>query len=405
MTGAFLKDIRVLDFGQFIAGPYCANLLGALGADVIRVERFAGASDRTLLGFDDDETKDGALYSCVNTNKRSLALDLLAENSREITDKLLLRADIIVANMPGAILKMIGIDQDRLNKIGCDAILVTCSAFGGEGEQKEKLGFDGLGQALSGAMHMTGDNGDPRKAYVHYVDFFTAAMSAVGAVVALREREMGGLAHHVETSLLGSALAMMNGTLAEEAVRNVNRIGSGNLAQAAAPANVYATKDGNILLQIIGFSMFKRWAKLVGKPEWITDARCATDIKRAEHPEVEAEAKNWFAQYTNEEALAKLADYKLSAGPICSPRETLQHSDVLNGDFMAPGLDPSGEYNIPIARSPVKFSGVHLVESPQSPKLGGQTAEILQELDFDGDDIRRFADNGLIQMPGELAHA
>jgi len=174
--------------------------------------------------------------------------------------------------------------------------------------------------------------------------------------------------------------------------------------QAAAPANVYPTKDGNILLQIVGFSMFKRWAKMVGKPEWITDVKYATDIKRAEHTEVDAEAKKWFAQYTNEEALAKLSEFKLSAGAILSPRETLEEPNVVNGDFLASGTDPGGDLEIPIARAPIKFSGTHLAESSQSPRLGDETQEILLELDFSDSDIRRFADEGLIQMAREMAH-
>ncbi|RZM20901.1 MAG: CoA transferase, partial [Sphingomonas sp.] len=156
-----LSGIRVLDFGRYIAGPYCAALLADYGADVIRIERIGGNEDRFTVPVADDGS--GAAFLQLNRNKRSLALSLGSETGRAIVRRLVSTADIVVANMPADALAKAGLDLASLRAIKPDIILVTASAFGDEGPMAGRVGFDAVGQAMSGAVHLTGTPDQPHR--------------------------------------------------------------------------------------------------------------------------------------------------------------------------------------------------------------------------------------------------
>ncbi|HYN58419.1 MAG TPA: CoA transferase [Rubrivivax sp.] len=149
-----LTGVRVLDFGRFIAGPYCAALLGDLGADVFRIERVEGGEDRSVPPVAD--TGDGGLYLQMNRNKRCLTLDLASPAGRRIVRQLVETADVVIANLPPATLRQLGLDYDTLSTLNPRIVLATATAYGPGGPYSEQAGFDAIGQALSGAMFMSG---------------------------------------------------------------------------------------------------------------------------------------------------------------------------------------------------------------------------------------------------------
>ena len=173
-----LEGIRVLDFGRYIAGPFCATLLGDMGAEVIRVEKVDGSEDRFLSPV--TEQGDGALFMQMGRNKLSLTLNPMKPEGREIVKKLVATADVVVANLPPDTLKTMGLDYDSLKAIKPDIILTMISAFGTGGPYQNRVGFDGLGQAMSGNMYLSGTPDQPVKAYAPYVDYGTASLSAFG---------------------------------------------------------------------------------------------------------------------------------------------------------------------------------------------------------------------------------
>jgi crotonobetainyl-CoA:carnitine CoA-transferase CaiB-like acyl-CoA transferase len=154
MTNHLLSGIRVLDFGRYIAGPYCATLLGEYGADVIRIEKRTGGEDRYIAPI--AASGEGGMFMQINRNKRSLTLDPLTPEGKKVVAKLVRSADIVVANLPEPALKQMGLDYDTLKAIKPDIILVTSSAFGSSGPLAKNVGFDGVAQAMSGVVYMTG---------------------------------------------------------------------------------------------------------------------------------------------------------------------------------------------------------------------------------------------------------
>jgi len=177
-----LQGIRVLDFGRYIAGPYCATLLAEYGAEVIRIEKREGSEDRFVAPV--GEGGEGALFLQMNRNKLSLTVDPMCDEGREVVRRLVRTADVVVANLPHQSLVAMGLDDATLRAIKPDLILTTSSAFGSAGPMAKYVGFDGVGQAMSGAVYMTGEPGQPYRAAVNWVDFGTALHCAFGTLAA-----------------------------------------------------------------------------------------------------------------------------------------------------------------------------------------------------------------------------
>lgn len=328
-----LEDIRVLDFGRYIAGPYCAALLGDLGAEVIRIERLSGSEDRFVHPLKDDGGE-GAMFMQMNRNKKGMTLNPTKEGSDEIVKKLVESADVVVANLPPQTLKRMGIDYETISKYNPGIILTTVSAFGAGGPYSERVGFDGVGQAMSGAAYLTGNDDEPIKAYSPYIDYGTASLTAMGTLAAIIERGKTGKGQIVEGALFATSLAFMNTHLIEQSITKRNRKAIGNRSPYAGPVDMVQTKDGWIVVQVLGDTLFKRWAVLLKAEEFLNDKRFNSDINRGINGELlSKKTSEWASQYTNDEALALLAEASVPAGPVNDLQAALDDPHVKEMNF------------------------------------------------------------------------
>lgn len=397
MTQQILAGYRVLDFGHFIAGPYCGALLGDYGADVVRMERLQGASDRYIQPVGEEPESEGAVYLQANRNKRSLALDPFSDGGRAVIRRMVANADVVIANFPPKTLEALGLDYASLCAVKPDIVLSTCNAFGSQGAALNRPGFDGIGQAMSGAMQMTGDNGEPRKAYAHYVDFSTATMSAFGIVMALMHRDSTGEGQHIEASLLGTAVAIMNAGVIEQKLLDTQRRGSGNLAQLAGPADVFRTADGWVLLQVLGDSMFRRWCRLVGKEEWIGDPRFSDDRERGAQAGLLSETMSaWTATRTSEECLAALQELGLPSGPVHDFQQVLDDPLIQSqGFFEEQSFAGLGSY--PVVSGAMRLSQTPAQLQRPAPQLGEHTTQVLIDYGFTSGEIATLQADQIIK--------
>lgn len=379
---SLLTGFRVLDIGRFIAGPYCAALLGDLGADVIRIERVEGGEDRRLPPVAD--TGDGGVYLQMNRNKRGLTLDLAHPEGRAIMRRLLGGADVLVANLPPATLRQLGLDWDTVSALNPRLVLATVSAYGPGGPLSAQAGFDSIGQAMSGAMYLSGQPDAPVRIAAPYVDVCTAQALATGVLAALWARERSGRGQQVEGALLRTALVVGNATLIEQAIRAPHRVPQGNRGFVAAPSDVFRAADGWLLVQTIGQPMFERWCGVVGRPELTADPRFADDEQRGRHSAaISAVMADWCAARPRDEVLAALAAAKIPAAPVLSPQQALDDAHIRAAGLLPERPIAGSAQRAPIAPHPVTLSGEAADFRRPAPALGEHTDPILSELGFD----------------------
>ena len=392
---SILEGTRVLDFGRYIAGPFCGMLLADLGADVIRVEKVDGSEDRYTTPVTPDGQ--GSLFMALNRNKRGFTLNPRKPGGQDVLRRLVATADVVIANLPPATVASMGLDYESLTRVKPDIVLTTSTAYGASGPYANRVGFDGVAQAMSGNMHMTGHPDEPMKNYFPYVDYTTGTLNAFATLAALMHRTNTGEGQHVEGCLLASALTVANGSLIEEAVLRKDRVASGNRGQTAAPSDAFPTRDGWVLVSVVGNPLFERWARLMGEERWLTDPRYATDETRGDHAvEISARMSAWTRGRTTAEVVAELEAARIPCGEVLKPAETLANEQVVEQGFFVPTDYPGLSTPAPVARMPVDFSKADTPVRTRAPTLGEHTREVMLELGYGDGEIEGLREGRVI---------
>ncbi|MGB3354128.1 MAG: CoA transferase [Mycobacterium sp.] len=391
-----LDGVRVLDFGRFIAAPWCSALLADMGADVVRIEKREGGEDRWVQSV--TESGEGGTYLQCNRNKRSLTLDTTTDDGKAITRKLVARSDIVVANMPAAGMRANGLDYETLREVRQDIILASATAYGEGGPYSDRIGFDGAGQVMSGAVSRQGLPEQPIRTVVPYADFGTALTLTIGVMMALYHRDRTGEGQHVEGALLPTAMMLSNAFLIERDLLGTDKPRMGNQGTSVAPCDLYKTSDGGwVLLQIAGRPMFKRWCRLVERAEWVDDPRFAGDDLRWENGDVLNEAMaQWCADKTKAEVLELLEAAKLPAAPMNSTQEVLDDPHVAAMGYLQRVPFPGAPHDVPIIETPFRLSATPGAIRRRAPLLGEHTDEVLNEVGYTAADIAGLRDRHVV---------
>jgi len=404
-VGKPLQDVTVVDVTANIAGPSVTMILGDLGAEVIKVERPGRGDDARGMG--PHIGGESCYFLNINRNKKSVAIDIRTPQGRDLMYRLIEQADVFVENFRYGKAEQLGFGYERLKQLNPSLVYCTISAYGQAGPEREKPGYDGLLQARTGIMTVTGAPGGPSvRAGVSILDQGSALWAAVGVLAALYERRSTGKGQRVTASLFETGLSWVGYHLLAYLAtgQEPEKMGAGHAA--FAPYDAYPTADEELLIGISNDNLFAKLAAALGKEEWLADERYATNLSRVRHrKELDREIIRILQTRTSAEWLERLS----AAGVPCS-RVTRIGSLLDDPQVEAVGMLQEVEHptlgNVRLPRLPVQLSesAVGITSSP--PLLGQHTEEVLAErLGLTQEQMERLKEQRIIQTQPETSMA
>lgn len=384
-----LDGLTVLDLSRILAGPTCTQLLGDLGADVIKIENPASNGDDTrswgppyVQDAKGDDTDLSAYFNCANRNKRSVAVDIATSEGQQIIHKLAARADILIENFkPGGLAKY-GLDFAAISQIAPDLIYCSISGYGQTGPNRSKPGYDLMAQGYGGIMSLTGaPDGEPMKVGVGIADVMCGMYASSAILAALHHRTKTGEGQQIDLSLVDTQIAW----LINEAT---NYLTSGNVPQRRgnghpniAPYQVFACTDGHVIVAVGNDGQFRRFAAFLGHEDWADDPRFATNPARLEHRvALTGVISAAIARHSVDDNIAGLEAARVPVGPIYTLDRVFATDQVAARDMQVTMQTQTGD-DVPLVGNPIRFSRTPVEYRHAPPHFGQHTDEVLSELD------------------------
>jgi crotonobetainyl-CoA:carnitine CoA-transferase CaiB-like acyl-CoA transferase len=391
-----LEGVKVVDLTNVMAGPYCAMVLGDLGADVIKIESLPEGGDGSRR-FDPQVNGESYCFAVLNRNKRSIALDLKDPRGKEVFWKLVADADIVMENFRPGVVKRLGIDYEKVREVKPDIIYASMSGFGQTGPYSSKGGFDIIAQGMSGIMMMTGaPGGRPAKVGIAMNDISSGVTALYGILGAFIGRLRHGTGQYLETSLLEAGLAWTQWEFGAWAGAGEVPTATGTRHRRTAPYQAYRTKDGYVT---VGAGSDKLWrafcTQVCEKPEWLDDPRYAVNTSRVENvEELERDIEEILTTQNTAHWVEKLDAAKVPGGPVYTYEQTLNDPHVrarqMVVDMDHPVIGPMKMLGLPVKSS----DELTQIRRP-APTLGQHTAEVLAELGYDSSRIDELIEAGV----------
>lgn len=400
-----LDGLRVFDLTRVLAGPSCTQILGDLGADVIKVERPGAGDDTRKFGppfvtdADGNETTESGYFLSANRNKRSITLDLTSSEGQDLARELIATCDILVENFKFGNLEKYGLGYKQLHEDNPGLVYCSVTGFGHTGPKAERPGYDFLIQGMGGFMSITGEpDGEPQKAGIPIADLMAGMWAAVSINAALRHREVTGEGQHIDIGMLDTMAATLS-------IQGLNYLTSGvvperlgNAHPNIVPYQVFSASDGDVVIAVGNDGQFQRFCGFAGVPELAEDDRFKTNDGRVRNRESLIEQLSEIVKSKpSKHWLEGMDEIQVSSGPI-------NRLDQVFADPQIDAREISIEMDHPLSDKPVKMIGspIKMSESPVAyrhapPTLGQHTDEVLEELlNLDGSARDALREKGVI---------
>ncbi|WP_210604435.1 CaiB/BaiF CoA transferase family protein [Brevibacterium oceani] len=373
-----LAGLRVLDLSRFIAGPMCAQILGDMGATVIKVERPGGEDARRNRPFAGEHSIYAMIY---NRNKHGITLNTRAPEAVDLLERLIVESDVIVENYRPGTMESMGLSFERIQEINPRAVLTSISGFGQSGPNSHRAMFDAIAQAASGLMSLTGGPEDPPLLTGTYIaDYLGAFHAVMGTMFALWSRESTGVGQHVDIAAVDALFGILNTHPSDYAMNGHLSERTGSRDQVTMPANAYPCADGHVYLHAGTDPLFPRLCRLMGREELAQDPRFVGQAERLEHrDELETLVTGWTSQLPCAEVEAQLIASGIPASTVLTVAEAVDSEQVRAREMMIDMVHPVyGLTRLP--GIPIKLSQTPGSARKPPPLPGEDNAAIYGEL-------------------------
>ncbi|MFD1626023.1 CaiB/BaiF CoA transferase family protein [Azospirillum griseum] len=396
-----LSHIRVLELSRVLAGPWAAQTLADLGADVIKVER-PGAGDDTRAWGPPWAGDQSAYFLSTNRGKRSITIDFERPEGQELVRKLAAQADVVIENFKVGGLVKYGLDYDSLKAINPRLVYGSITGFGQTGPYRSRAGYDFMIQGMGGLMSVTGQpDGEPGagpvKVGVAVTDIFTGLYATIGILGALAHRDRTGEGQQVDLALLDVQVAVLANQAMNCLVGGTAPQRLGNAHPNIVPYQAFATRDGHIILAVGNDGQFAKFCGVAGRPDLATDDRYATNPARvANRKELVAVLEELIRNRDSQDWLSALEAVGVPCGPINDLAAVFADPQVQARNIRQDLPHPT-QGTVPTVASPIRYSGTPLVHDTAPPTLGQHTDAVLtQALGLDEAAIAALRDKGVI---------
>jgi len=384
-----LHGIRILDLSRILAGPTCTQLLGDLGADVIKIER-PGAGDDTrkwgppyVTDQHGQDTTESAYYLCANRNKRSVAIDISCEPGQRLVRDLARHCDVFIENFKVGALAKYNLDYDTINESSPGIVYCSITGFGQTGPYAHRAGYDFLIQGMGGIMSITGESdGKPMKVGVGIADVMCGMYAAVAILAALRHRQATGDGQYIDMSLLDSQVAWLINSGLNYLTSGQAQTRLGNAHPNIVPYQLFATADGHIILAVGNDAQFQRFCEFAGSSELATDDRFSNNTNRVRHrQELVAIIEQLTREKPSSHWLQGLEARGVPCGPVNNLEEVFADPQIQHREMQISMPHPlAGTGSVDLIGSPVRLSKTPVEYRNGPPTLGQHTEEVLQQV-------------------------
>ena len=394
-----LTGLRVLDLTRVLAGPTCTQMLGDLGAEVIKIERpEAGDDTRGFAPPFVPNTKESAYFVGVNRNKKSVTLDIAKPEGQAIIHKLLEHCDILVENFKVGALAKYGLGYEQLAKTHPRLIYCSITGFGQTGPYAPRPGYDALIQAMGGVMSLTGEpNGSPQKVGVPVADLFAGLYGCIGILAAVNHRNSTGQGQQIDIGMLDTHVAWLANQGMNYLATGENPARLGNQHPNIAPYQEFPTKDGYLILAVGNDPTFERFCKAFGQEALLADPRFATNPIRVQNRQLVTDTLTpVMKSKTTAEWIDALEALKIGCGPINTLEQVFADPHVQAREMVVEMAHGSGE-TVKVIANPVKLSATPPSYRSAPPVLGEHTEDVLASvLKMSTSDIAALREKGIL---------
>lgn len=401
-----LNGLKVFDLTRILAGPSCTQILGDLGAEVIKIERPEVGDDTRnfappfLPNSNGEDSSESAYFAGTNRNKRSVTLNLSKPEGQALAKRLLADCDILAENFKTGTLAKYGLGYEQLKEEFPGLIFCSITGFGQTGPYAERPGYDALIKAMGGVMSLTGEpEGEPMKVGVSIADLMAGMYACVGILAAVRHKEQTGEGQYIDISMLDAHVAWLANQGMNFLATGENQARLGNNHPNILPYQVMPTSDGYIVLSVGNDDTFQRFCEMADCTELLEDDRFKTNIERVKNRDFTTETLNEITRKkTSTWWLENLEKNKIGCGPINNLSEVFSDPQVLARDMVLEMDHPAtGGKPAKLIASPLKLSGTPVSYRRSPPMLGEHTEEVLQEsLSLSESEITDLKSKGII---------